>query len=152
MLYRVDDVPVVFLEGDGVLYRDIAIGDLGPDVQAVETALTSLGYDPSLTVSVDLKFTSNSRAMVRRFEAAYGLESTTQFPFADVVMRPGNVIVTGISLGVGDTVTTGDTVLTVSDTTRVVTFSLDPADRPTLGARATPLRSGSRTARASRRP
>lgn len=132
VLYRVNDVPVILVEGDGVLWRAIGVGDTGEDVLAVETALSALGYDPSATVTVDASYTSYSRAMSRRFEAAYGLETTSTFPYASVVMRPGGVIVTDIALNVGDSVSTGDTVLTVSDTSRIVTFSLDPADRDRL--------------------
>jgi peptidoglycan hydrolase-like protein with peptidoglycan-binding domain len=132
VLYRVDNVPVILVEGDGVLWRKIAVGDSGDDVLAVETALSALGYDPSATVTVDTSYTSYSRAMSRRFEAAYGLETTTTFPFESVVMRPSDVIVTDIALNVGDAVSTGNTVLTVSDTSRIVTFSLDPADRNKL--------------------
>ncbi len=132
VLYRVDNVPVVFLEGDGVLWRDLKVGSTGDDVQAVESALSALGYDPSGTVTVDQKFTSLSRAMTQRFEAAYGLTKTTSFPYAAVVMRPSDSIVTNIALSVGDAVTTGDTVMTLSDTSRVATFSLAPADRTKL--------------------
>jgi hypothetical protein len=132
VLYRVDNVPVIFIEGDGVLYRDIAVGDSGSDVLAAETALVALGYDPNATVTVDSSYTSYSRAMAKRFEAAYGLTATSTFPYASVVMRPSDVIVTGIALTVGDSVTTGDSVLTISDTSRIVTFSLDPADRDTI--------------------
>jgi multidrug efflux pump subunit AcrA (membrane-fusion protein) len=117
------------MEGDGVLWRDLKVGDTGDDVQAVESALVALGYDPSGTVTIDQKFTSLSRSMFQRFEAAYGLTKTTSFPYATVVMRPSDAIVTGIALVVGDTVTTGDSVLTISDTSRIVTFSLAPADR-----------------------
>jgi multidrug efflux system membrane fusion protein len=129
VLYRVDNVPVVFVEGDGVLWRDLKVGDTGDDVQAVESAFVALGYDPSGTVTIDQKFTSLSRSMIQRFEAAYGLTKTTSFPYATVVMRPSDAIVTAIALAVGDTVTTGDSVLTISDTSRIVTFSLAPADR-----------------------
>jgi len=132
VLYRVDNVPVVFVEGGSVLWRDLKVGDTGDDVQAVEGALSALGYDPSGTVTVDQKFTSLSRSMTQRFEAAYGLTKTTSFPYASVVMRPGDAIVTGIALGVGDAVTKGDAVLTISDTSRVATFSLAPADRTKL--------------------
>jgi peptidoglycan hydrolase-like protein with peptidoglycan-binding domain len=132
VLYRVDNVPVVYLEGDGVLWRDIKVGNTGADVQAVEGALSALGYDPKGTVTVDQTFTSLSRSMVQRFETAYGLASTTSFPYATVVMRPGDSIVTSIALAVGATVTNGDTVMTISDTSRVATFSLAPADRNKL--------------------
>jgi peptidoglycan hydrolase-like protein with peptidoglycan-binding domain len=129
VLYRVDNIPVILLEGSGVLWRDLKVGSTGDDVQAIEGALSALGYDPNGTVTVDQTFTSLSRAMTQRFEAAYGLTKTTSFPYATVVMRPGDAIVTNIALGVGDAVTTGNTVMTISDTSRVVTFSLAPADR-----------------------
>jgi peptidoglycan hydrolase-like protein with peptidoglycan-binding domain len=132
VLYRVDNVPVILLEGEEVLWRDLKVGSTGDDVQAIEGALSALGYDPNGTVTVDQKFTSLSRAMTQRFEAAYGLAKTTTFPYATVVMRPGDAIVTNIALGVGDAVTTGDTVMTISDTSRVVNFSLAPADRNKL--------------------
>jgi multidrug efflux system membrane fusion protein len=134
ILYRVNDVPVVFLEGDGVLWRTLSVGSEGSDVTAVETALESLGYDPNSVVVVDTHYRSSTWSMVKRFQTAMGFTENGTFDYRSVVMRPGPVVVTDVSLAVGDTVASGDTVLTVSDVTRAVTFSIAPEERPQVEA------------------
>ena len=132
VMYKVDNVPVVFLEGDAVLWRPLASGDTGADVLAVEKALQSLGYNWKRKVKVDTSYWSTTAAMVRDFETTYGLPITTTFPYRSVVMRPSDVIVTDEALKVGDKVSSGTTVMTVSDTARVATFSVAPADRASV--------------------
>jgi len=134
VMYRVNNVPVVFLEGDAVLWRPLASGDTGSDVLAIESALAALGYNAAGSVIVDSSYYGTTREMVRDFEDAYGLDETTTFPFQSVVMRPADVIVTDVALAVGDAVGAGDTVMTVSDTSRVATFSVAPADRASITA------------------
>ncbi len=130
VLYRVNNVPVIFLEGDAVLWRELAVGSDGSDVAAVEGALVGLGYDPNSTVVVDDYYRSSTWSMVKRFQEAVGLSETGTFDYRSAVMRPEPVVVTDVSLAVGDSVASGDTVLTVSDATRVVTFPIAPEERP----------------------
>jgi peptidoglycan hydrolase-like protein with peptidoglycan-binding domain len=134
VIYRVNNVPVVLLQGDAVLWRDLDVGSTGPDVAALESALASLGYDPNGAMTVDSTFRSSTAAAVRRFLAALGLDETGTFDFRMAIMRPGDVVVTDTSLAVGDDVTSGDVVLTVSDTSRAVVFSIDPDQLPTIVA------------------
>lgn len=130
VMYRVDNVPVVFLEGSAVLWRDLTVGSSGDDIAAVEKALRALGYDPSGTVTVDSSYTSLTRAMVKRFQASEGLDETGEFAFRSAIMRPGPVVVVDVSVSVGDEVYAGDVIMTVADTTRAVSFSIDPDQRP----------------------
>ncbi len=132
VMYRVNNVPVVFLEGSAVLWRPLEAGDTGSDVLAIEKALQALGYNWKKKVIVDTSYWSTTAAMVQDFETTYGLPLTSAFPFQAVVMRPAEVIVTDVALAVGDAVSAGDTVMTVSDTARVATFSVDPADRASV--------------------
>ena len=128
--YRVDNVPVVFLEGDAVLWRDLSVGSEGSDVQAVETSLKALGYDPHGYVTADTYYRSSTATMVEAFQTAFGLSQTGTLDYRSTIMRPGDVIVTDETLAVGDSVSSGATVMTVSDTTRVVTFPITPDQRP----------------------
>jgi peptidoglycan hydrolase-like protein with peptidoglycan-binding domain len=134
VIYRVNNVPVVLLQGDAVLWRDLEVGLTGTDVAALESALASLGYDPNGAMTVDSTFRSSTAAAVRRFQAAMDLDETGTFDFRTAVMRPGDVVITDTSLAVGDDVASGDIVLTVSDTSRAVAFSIDPDQLPTIVA------------------
>lgn len=134
VIFRVNNVPVILLEGDAVLWRDLEVGSTGTDVAALESALASLGYDPNGGMTVDSTYRSSTAAAVRRFQAAMGFDETGVFDFRAAVMRPGDVVITGTSLAVGDDVAGGDIVLTVSDTSRAVAFAIDPDQLPTIVA------------------
>ncbi len=130
VLYRVNDVPVVFVEGDAVLWRKLGYGSTGDDVEAVERVLTALGYDPYGTVTVDTYFTWRTYQMVERFQEAMGLTETGTFDYRSIIMRPGPIVVTDASVTVGEFLASGDTVLTVSDVTRAVVFPVAPEELP----------------------
>ena len=50
---RIDEEPVVVLEGDIPMYRTLRDGVEGADVEQLEAALVALGYDPDGDVAVD---------------------------------------------------------------------------------------------------
>jgi hypothetical protein len=128
VLYRVDNAPVVLLEGDATLYRDLGEGDEGADVLALETALAALGY----SVDVDEEFEADTTAELEEFQESVALEVTGELDLTTVVMHDGPVVVSTLVLAVGDEVSAGDEVVVVSDAARDVTFALDPAQLTSL--------------------
>ena len=73
---RIDEVPVIALEGELPMYRTLSEGDEGVDVEQLEAALVRLGYDPDGTVTVDEDFASQTEAMVERWQEDLGVDET----------------------------------------------------------------------------
>ena len=62
---------------------------IGPDVLQLETALVALGYDPDNEVIVDREFTSETAAMVERWQQHLGVEVDGIVEARDIVFVPG---------------------------------------------------------------
>jgi len=124
-LYRVDNTPVILLEGAATLYRDLASGDTGDDVQALETALAALGYGTDMTV--DQTFTSVTAAALKDFQEAVGIDATGTLDRTTVVMHDGPVVVSTLVAVVGDEAASGTEMLVMADPARDVALSLDPS-------------------------
>ena len=134
-LYRVDGKPVPLLYGRLPAWRALSVGvDDGPDVRQLEQNLVALGYDPDRAVTVDDHFTWATRAAVRRWQEALGLEETGSVQPGDAVWQPGPVRVASRKLAVGDSARPGSPVLEVTDTTRQVTIDLDASRQPYVHA------------------
>jgi peptidoglycan hydrolase-like protein with peptidoglycan-binding domain len=134
-LYRVDGKPVPLLYGRLPAWRALSAGvDDGPDVRQLEQNLVALGYDPDRAVTVDDHFTWATRAAVRRWQEALGLEETGTVRPGDAVWQPGPVRVASRKAAVGDSVRPGSPILEVTDTTRQVTIDLDASRQPYVRA------------------
>ena len=128
ILYAADGEPVVAIQTDVVLWRDLEIGvDDGADVRALEELLTALGYGNGLTV--DDAFTSVTAAAVERWEADLGrLEPDGVVTLGDLVAVPDACEVTARLLQPGDVVRSGAAVLTIASSAQVVGAEVDAAD------------------------
>jgi peptidoglycan hydrolase-like protein with peptidoglycan-binding domain len=134
-LYRVDGKPVPLLYGRLPAWRALSVGvDDGPDVRQLEQNLVALGYDPDRAVTVDDHFTWATRAAVRRWQEALGLEETGSVQPGDAVWQPGPLRVASRKAAVGDSARPGSPVLEVTDTTRQVTIDLDASRQPYVHA------------------
>jgi peptidoglycan hydrolase-like protein with peptidoglycan-binding domain len=134
-LYRVDDRPVPLLYGRLPAWRPLSVGvDDGPDVRQLERNLVALGHDPDREVTVDDHFSWATRAAVRRWQEAAGLEETGTFAPGDAVWQPGPVRVGTVQAAVGDAARPGSPVLEVTSTTRQVTIDLDASRQPYVRA------------------
>jgi peptidoglycan hydrolase-like protein with peptidoglycan-binding domain len=134
-LYRVDGRPVPLLYGRLPAWRALSTGvDDGPDVRQLEQNLVALGYDPDRAITVDHHFTWATRAAVRRWQEAAGLEETGTFQPGDAVWQPGPVRVGTHKAAVGDTARPGSPLLEVTGTNRQVTIDLDASRQPYVKA------------------
>lgn len=117
VLYRVDGEPVVAMYGDIPAYRTLQyLSDnmTGTDVLQLETALVDLGFDPDLLATVDEEFTSYTETMVERWEEDLGVEEDGVVALGDVIFIPGQADILSVAVEVGQTVTAGQAVVTVS--------------------------------------
>jgi hypothetical protein len=124
-LYAVANQPVRLLIGAVPAYRDLAAGMTdGPDVQQLEENLAALGMRPG---RVDTRFTADTQAALRRWQAVWGLpaaQRTGALPLGTVMFAPVPLRVGQVSTPVGSLAGPGAPLLSASSTTKVVTAQL----------------------------
>ncbi|WP_246179161.1 peptidoglycan-binding protein [Actinomadura decatromicini] len=119
-VYRADDRPVPLLYGSLPLYRTLAPGTEGDDVEQFERNLRALGYTG---FTVDESYDSATAAAVKRWQDDLGVPETGTVRPGSAVVASGRIRVAERRAHVGDRV--GGAVLTYTGTTRVVTVDLD---------------------------
>ena len=114
VIARINDTPVVLLEGDLPMYRILRKGVEGADVLQLEQALVDLGYDPDETVTVDEEFTSATESMVERWQEDLGTEESGRVSVGDILFAPVPAQVISQQSVVGSSVSQSTPVLTAS--------------------------------------
>ncbi|MDJ0953650.1 MAG: peptidoglycan-binding protein [Acidimicrobiia bacterium] len=117
VLYYVNGEPVVVMYGDVPAYRtlrDLSDNMTGGDVLQLEEALVALGYDPDRLASVDEEFTDYTETMVERWQEDLGVDETGQVSLGDVIFIPAAAEVLAVNVAVGDSVTAGQPIATIS--------------------------------------
>lgn len=116
-LARVAGAPVVAVVTRAVLYRDLVVGDRGPDVDGVEQALASAGL---VTRADDVLDASAVAAWRSRFDPS---GPTDRISYDRIVAVPQRAQVTSVSVAVGQRIRPGLTLLEVGR--RSATFRCD---------------------------
>jgi peptidoglycan hydrolase-like protein with peptidoglycan-binding domain len=126
-LLAVDNQPVQLFYGTLPPWRDLAVGvDDGPDVKQLERNLVALGYDPDHAITVDNHYTWATKAAVKRWQKARGLDQTGVFTTGmPVVFLPWAVRVNTLSGSVGGQAAPGQPAYTVTSNKHQVTVDLD---------------------------
>jgi peptidoglycan hydrolase-like protein with peptidoglycan-binding domain len=126
-LLAVNNQPVQLFYGPKPAWRDLATGvDDGPDVRQLEQNLVALGYDPDHQITVDNHYTWATKAAVKRWQKARGLDQTGTFTTAmPAVFLPWAVRVNTLSGSVGASAAPGGPVYTVTSDRHQVTVDLD---------------------------
>jgi peptidoglycan hydrolase-like protein with peptidoglycan-binding domain len=125
-LARVDEQRVIAMYGPIPAFRTMALGDTGRDVSQLEENLAELGYSG---FTADDTFTSATASAVRAWQADTGLPETGAVQLGQVVFLPGPVQVGPMIASVGDRVSPGTPLYTISTSGRVVSATLDETDR-----------------------
>lgn len=120
-LFAVDGVPVLAYRG-AVLYRDLSLGDSGPDVAALGDYLESLGVlDPA---SAGSEVDDSMQAAIRDVQDRLGVEKDGVFRRSYVsYVPPGAAEIAGAAAMLGDQITAGTTVLVASAPIDAVTLT-----------------------------
>ncbi len=111
---RIDEAPVVVLEGSVPMYRVLRSGVEGEDVLQLEEALVALGYDPDGTVTVDEEYTSATTDLVERWQEALGLSETGRVAPGEVFFAPLPAQVLGQQAVVGAVVSSTTPIIQAS--------------------------------------
>lgn len=130
VLYRVDERPVVLYDGRQPAWRPLGLGvGDGDDVRQLEQNLRALGYDDRGELTVDRHFSSETAAVVARWQAAVGLPASGRVELGDVVFLRGARRTGSVRVSLGDRVRPGMPVLTSSSTARLITAAIDAGDQ-----------------------
>lgn len=115
VLYEVNTVPVVVLEGDTPQYRafDSRMSD-GSDVRQLEQALVDLGFDPDGDIEIDEDFTSATRDAIARLQESVGADDDGRLELGEVLFGPTATYVSRVLVDVGDQVGAGTGIATTS--------------------------------------
>ncbi|MQA97363.1 MAG: efflux RND transporter periplasmic adaptor subunit [Streptosporangiales bacterium] len=119
-VYKVDDAPVPLLYGSLPIYRTLASGSEGEDVEQLERNLRALGYTG---FTVDETYDAYTAAAVERWQDDLGAEETGRIAPGSAVVASGAIRVAERKASKGER--TGGPVLTYTGTTRVVTVDLE---------------------------
>jgi hypothetical protein len=130
VLYAVSGVPVVLLYGTTPAYRNLAQGDTGADVTALNTDLVALGYLTAADLGARSGwdyYSAETAYGVKLLQARLGVTQAGSLDLGAAVFVPSAIEVTGLGSGVvlGGPASTGQVVLTASSTTPQVTIDLD---------------------------
>lgn len=128
----VDDVPIVWLDGDVPAWRTMSDGDVGDDVAQLEASLDALGYNADGDVTIDDEFTSATASMVEDWQEALGTAVTGRVELGTVVFGGGRSRVAGVSVAVGASVGADTELVSLGSFDRMASFELDPGDAVTL--------------------
>jgi len=126
VLYRVDDRPVLLVCGRVPAYRDLAAGDRGPDVRALNRTLRRLGLgDPPRGG----EFTSATAQALMALQRGRGMEETGTLALGDAVVLPEAARVAKVNAALGAPARPGTPVLSATSVRLQVRVDLDPTQR-----------------------
>jgi peptidoglycan hydrolase-like protein with peptidoglycan-binding domain len=126
-LLSVNNQAVQLFYGSVPAWRDLQVGvDDGPDVKQLEQNLVALGYDPDQQITVDNHYSWATKAAVKRWQKARGLDQTGVFTTAmPAVFLPWAARVQTLSASLGGQAAPGGPVLAVTSNRHQVTVKLD---------------------------
>lgn len=127
-LYAIEGRKTTLLYGETPAYREMSVGTEGRDVRQLERNLRALGFGDDL--EVDGYYSWYTAEAVEEWQESLSLEETGIVAEGDVVFSAGEVRVVEQKLSVGDVVTVGQELLSISGTDRIVTVEMDVDDRP----------------------
>lgn len=132
-LYRVDDRPVVLLDGAIPAWRTLSPGvSPGSDVSQLKRNLVEMGMGP---IEVSGVFDTATEHAVKRWQQRAGMKATGTLGFGTVVFEPGARRISTAAT-IGSSVSRGAIALRTSSTARQVMISVSPEQRQYLRAGA----------------
>jgi peptidoglycan hydrolase-like protein with peptidoglycan-binding domain len=101
LLFKVDEQPVILMNGMTPAYRDLGPSDsAGPDIKQLNRDLVKLGFNPDGIV-VDSQWQAATTAGVEEFQAAHHMTATGTLTLGQIVFLPGPQLVGTLDATVG---------------------------------------------------
>jgi peptidoglycan hydrolase-like protein with peptidoglycan-binding domain len=133
VLYRVNDRPVVLLDGSTPAYRTLTVGASGPDVAELNADLVELGYATRAQLKPrSASFGPATTTAVAKLQATLGVTQSGSLKLGDAVFEPSSVRVTSVSAQLGGSSQSGETVMQGTSTTREVQVALDASQQTSI--------------------
>ena len=130
LLARVDNFPVIAMAAPRPLYRDLATGSRGRDVQDLTKWLRGQGS----TAKVSSRYDWRTREAVRRWQRSVGLPVTGRFTREQVAwIGPSGGLVASIDTSPGSMVANGQKLVTLQASARMIRVQ-EPAGGVAKGA------------------
>lgn len=127
VLYRVDDQPVVLMNGSIPAWRAFAPGmTAGPDVSELQANLIALGDGRGLLSAPNGHMDAATVGAVDRWQAAEGLPASGTIQLGQVQFLPSTALVGAAEVSLGQSASPGDIPFQVTTTARTVTVPLTP--------------------------
>lgn len=120
-LYRIDDRPTYWANGDIPMYRSLGSGSEGTDVEQLQRYLQSTGY-LSEDATIDGEFGGGTRTAVKAWQDDHGLKETGRLDSTQLLFLPYESIRVASAPRVGDFVSGG--VLEVTEADLFVTIDV----------------------------
>lgn len=126
-LFVIDNKPVFLMTGATPAYRGFEAGmENGPDITGLEASLQKLGF---LNREPGSKFASSTADAIKRWQKATDQEATGSIPFGTVVFAPGPLRIGEAKANIGDHVSAGSPVVTVTGVAKRVDVDLKLGDQ-----------------------
>ncbi|MDT7551581.1 MAG: hypothetical protein QOI16_117 [Pseudonocardiales bacterium] len=133
VLYRVNDGPVVLLQGSTPSYRTLSAGVSGPDVHELNADLVALGYATGAQLSpTSASFGPATTAAVMKLQAVLGVAQNGTLTLGQVAFEPSAVRVTSVAAQLGGSAQSGETVMQGTSTIRQVQVALSASEQTSL--------------------
>ncbi len=129
VLYRVNGTPTVLLTGTVPAWRTIEqdIAD-GRDVRQLERNLVAMGYGTK-SIKVDRHFGAATERAVKAWQRDLGVDDTGAVELGRVVFLPGQRRVASLEVALGDTVQSGQAILTTTSARQEVTVAVETTEQ-----------------------
>ncbi|MDL4812650.1 peptidoglycan-binding protein [Actinomadura opuntiae] len=129
-LYKVGQKPVLLICGSTPAYRDLAAGDDGKDVQALNKTLVSEGYaDRSVLDPGSRHFGWTTAAALEKLQDERGAQVTGELDLGQAVFLPGPLRIGKVTAQNGTNAAPGRPIMEASSNRREVTVKLDPSQQ-----------------------
>lgn len=126
VLYRVDDNPVLLMCGAVPAYRDLGLGNAGPDVRQLNQNLHALGYRVE---AGDNTFTAATQTALEELQRDKGSDVTGRLAIDDAVFLPDPVRIAEVAGRLGGSAAPNADVLQATSDTLVVQVELAPSQQ-----------------------
>jgi hypothetical protein len=135
VLYRVDNHPVVLLDGATPAYRALSQGEKGPDVRELNTDLVALelASRQQLDPSSD-NFSAATATALARLQARLGVDQTGTLPLGEAVFLPGPVRITDVTATLGTSAGVDTAIAHATSTRRQVQVNIPATEQSGLRA------------------